>query len=354
MTTRHHPLTEQADALRSLGRVDRAKELLARRLAEDPEDSAAWCGLAHCHWDAREITEVLTTTGEALRIAPEYMDALLLRAYALRRVGRCDEALAAAEEAVRLRPDAWQSHAVLSDALTAWEPRRPESLEAARQAVRLSPEEVGPYQALWGIAALSDLPEPRDRAVAEVLRIDPGNSWALARQAAARELRPDTALRDVTDGYATALAANPEDTGLRMGLYRSVFRMLRGTRWLAVLSLVMAALAVDIFPDEGGAKEMPLPLTTRLWALTLMAAAWGFGAWRRYRRLRTGVRMGMWELVRELFWARLVLAQATWGTLCALSILLVPWTARGIPQVLFWTGLTPIALTIWFDRPRTR
>ncbi|MFD9606833.1 hypothetical protein [Streptomyces sp. NPDC059970] len=31
-----------------------------------------------------------------------------------------------------------------------------------------------------------------------------------------------------------------------------------------------------------------------------------------------------------------------------------PWTDRGVPQVLFWVGLVPTLLTIWFDRPRTQ
>ncbi|MFC9246407.1 tetratricopeptide repeat protein [Streptomyces sp. NPDC057136] len=353
MTTQH-PLTEQAVALNSLGRTDQAKELLARRLAEDPEDSVAWRELARCHWDMREFEEVLTTTGEALRIAPDDGDALILRAYGLRRSGRPDEALAAAEDAVRLLPETWQAYAALSETLMAWPPRRPESLKAAEQAVRLGPEAVGAHYALWKIAMVSGLRELRDGAVRETLRIEPDNSWALGEQASIQEHRLGVKLGEVTDGYATALSAAPDDTSLRAGLHRAVFRMLRGTRWLAVLSLVMAALAVDIFPDEGEGKAMPLPLGTRLWALTLIAAAWGFGAWRRYRKLRTGVRLSMLELVRGHFWARLVLVQAMWGTLCALPMLLVPWTERGIPQALFWTGLIPILLTIWFDRPRTR
>ncbi|WP_405685604.1 hypothetical protein [Streptomyces sp. NBC_00057] len=60
------------------------------------------------------------------------------------------------------------------------------------------------------------------------------------------------------------------------------------------------------------------------------------------------------SLLRRMFRARLVLVQAVLGTLCAVAIAAVPWTGRSVPQVLFWVGLVPTLLTIWFDRPRTR
>lgn len=70
-----HPLVEQAGALIDIDRIDDARALLARRLAEDPTDAAAWVSLADCHLVDREYEEVLTATGEALALAPEYFDA---------------------------------------------------------------------------------------------------------------------------------------------------------------------------------------------------------------------------------------------------------------------------------------
>lgn len=67
-----------------------------------------------------------------------------------------------------------------------------------------------------------------------------------------------------------------------------------------------------------------------------------------------GVQLSVRSLVRRMFWARLVLVQAVLGTLCAVAVAAVPWTDRGVPQVVFWVGLGPTLLTIWFDRPRTR
>lgn len=99
--------------------------------------------LARCHLREREFEDVVTTTGEALRIAPQDCDAWIVRMYGLRRTGRRDEALAAAQEAVRIAPQSWQAVDALAEAVSAWQPRWPEVLELAQTAVRLAPEEAG-------------------------------------------------------------------------------------------------------------------------------------------------------------------------------------------------------------------
>lgn len=85
-----------------------------------------------------------------------------------------------------------------------------------------------------------------------------------------------------------------------------------------------------------------------------MGAVWGFGAWRRYRGLRAGVRMSLWSLVRRVGWARLVVAQSAWCTLTAVVIDSMPWSERTVPQVLFWVALVPTLLTVWFERAAIR
>ncbi|MDF6044068.1 tetratricopeptide repeat protein [Streptomyces sp. JH14] len=354
MSTTGQDLTEQASALLSLDRVDEAKELLARRLAQDPEDVRAWAKLARCHLRVKEYDKVVEATGAALAIDPEYVDALIVRTYGMRRTTRPDESLAAAQEAVRLAPLMWQSHVALAEALGAWQPRWPEVLEAAQEAVRLGPEETAAYYALWKASLLNGRGDITALAVRETLRIDPTDAWALQEHADRQARAPGVRPKKQAEVYASALAADPASDRMRMGLDRAVFQMLRGTRWLAVLSLVLAGGAIDLFPSDGDGPGLPLPLGTRLYALALIGVIWAFGAWRRYRKLRAGVRLSVRSLVRRMFWARLVLAQAVLGTLCAVAIVAVPWTDRGVPQVVFWVGLGPTLLTIWFDRPRTR
>ncbi|WP_308129950.1 tetratricopeptide repeat protein [Kitasatospora aureofaciens] len=360
--TAPHPLVVQASALMDLGRYDDARALLARRLAEDPTDVQGWVHLASCHWSLGDHEDLLTATGEALALDPEHFDAHWLRAYGMRRLLRPDEALAEAHEAIRIEPQRWQGYAALSEALGAWQPRWPEAFDAAATAVRLGPDSVGAHYALWKAALLNGRVDVRRQAVREALRIDPQNAWALkdraddaAWAAAAPPLTGAGAkLPAAAEAYATALAADPQADGLRKGLDAAVFRMLRGTRWLALVCLVIAALAARLFPTGDDPTALPGPLGTRLYALALMAAVWGFGAWRRYRRMRSGVKQGLWSLVRRVGWARLVVGQSAWCTFTGVVIVTVPWSERSVPQVLFWVALVPTLLTVWFERAAMR
>lgn len=136
---------------------------------------------------------------------------------------------------------------------------------------------------------------------------------------------------------------------------RPTYRLLRGTRWLALICLAAAGAMIDLFPQDGEApRELPVPFGNRLWVLAIMAAIWGFGAWRRYRRLRAGVQLNVPSLIRRGRWARIVLCQAAWAMLCALLISQVPWTDRSAPQVLFWAGLVTTLVTISYDHGKKR
>ncbi|MGK5642983.1 tetratricopeptide repeat protein [Streptomyces sp. URMC 126] len=361
MTT-PHPLVDQAAALLDLGRLDEARTLLARRLAEDPADVYGWVYLAQCHKMPEEYEEALAATGEALALAPEQYDAHFIRAHALRRLGRPDEALAEAHETIRIDPRGWQGFAALSEALGAWQPRRPEAFDAAVTAVELDPDSIGARYALWKAALLNGRADVTRQAVDEILRIDPHNAWALAERAdyaAAEAAAPPLTgagakLRAAADAYVTALAADPQADELRRDLDGTLFRILRGTRWLALLCLVIALQAGRIFPTGDDPTSLPSPLGSRLYALVLMAAVWGFGAWRRYRRMRVGVRLSMWSLIRRYGWARLVIGQAVWCTLVAVVTVTVPWSERLVPQVLFWVSLVPTLLTMWIERALLR
>ncbi|MFB7913932.1 translation initiation factor IF-2 [Streptomyces sp. NPDC056061] len=354
MTASRNVLTEQASALYSLGRIDEAKALLAKQLTASPEDFRGWTELGRCHYRLDDHEQALMAAAAALSLEPGYVDALIVRAYALRRLARIDECLATAQEAVRIAPQLWQTHAARAEALNAWQPRWPEVLEAAQEAVRLAPEETGAHYALWKAATLNGRSDLTDLAVREMLRIDPNDSFALDRRTEKELATPGMRNGRRAEVYASALAADPASDRMRAGLDGAVFQMLRGTRWLAVLSLLLAGVAVDLFPSEDDIRELPLPLGTRVYVLLLIGLLWAFGAWRRYRKMRAGVRLSVRSLLRRMFWARLVLVQAVLGTLCAVIIVAVPWTARDAPQVVFWAGLAPTLLTIWFDRPRTR
>ncbi|MFD7394988.1 hypothetical protein ACFV60_08080 [Streptomyces virginiae] len=77
-------------------------------------------------------------------------------------------------------------------------------------------------------------------------------------------------------------------------------------------------------------------------------------AWRRYRRMRSGVQLSLWSLVRRLGWAKLIVGQAARCTLVAVVVVTVPRSERLVPQVLFWVALVPTRLTVWSERAAIR
>ncbi|EFL26186.1 translation initiation factor IF-2 [Streptomyces himastatinicus ATCC 53653] len=352
-TGTEHPLTAQAAALIELDRYDQAKELLARRLAGDPDDVRAWARLAVCHNHAEDFEDALHAAQEALRRAPEDFATHRIRSYALRRLGRADEAVAAAREAVRILPDHWAGYVTLSEALIGqreWS----QMYEAAVTAVRLGPEETETHHGLWRAALVTGRQDVCDQAVREVLRLDPSNAWALQQVATRKAAAKDAKLPEVAQGYAQALAAAPGNEGLRKGLEGTLFRMVRGTRWLALLCLLIAVLTARVFPTEDDPTALPAPLGTRLYALVLMGVVWAVGAWRAYRKLPQGAKLGVWSLVRREFWVKVSLYEAVWSMLCAVLIVIVPWTDRLFLQVLTHAGWVPPLITIWFERAALR
>ncbi|WP_137989372.1 tetratricopeptide repeat protein [Streptomyces vilmorinianum] len=352
MTT--HPQVQQARLLYEMCRPEQSHELIGRRLAEDPDDHQAWVVLGQCLLTLGRPSEALAAGLESLRLEPEYLDAHFVRGVALRRLGRLPEADAAQRQAIRIDPDAWGPRRQLAELLLELAPDRPEeALREAREAVRIGPDEAQPWETMYRVASFHERTETAEEAVRQLLRIDPTHTVAVTVSTEREAARPGTSAAKAADTYAAGLAAAPGSDQLRKELDKAVYRMLRGTRWLALLCLVMAGVTADIFPSDGQEpKELPIHLGTRLWAVCLMAAVWGFGAWRRYRRMRTGAQLTVRALVRREFWPRVVLGQATLATLCALLIVAVPWTDRLVPQILFWLGLVPNLLSITHDRDK--
>jgi len=374
VTTAQHPAVERADLLIDLERYDEARELLAERLAEDPEDIRAWVKLARSHLagDEPDGPLALEATQRALTLDSSDIGAIIMHAHALRAAGRFLETEDVLREAIRLDPENWYGHALLANWL--WRIRAirsgranggqirredqdaalREAGELAQEAIRLGPEEVYAYEVAWLIADMAGNRTVADQLDEAILRLDPQHPKALARRTRKAADAPGVPAAQAATLYADALAAAPDSETMRQGLDEASYRLLRGVRWLALLCLALAGVGVDLFATEGGTqRELPLPLGQRLWDLVPMAVVWALGALLRYRRLRSGIRVNLRSLVRRRVWARIVLGQAAWAMLCALLVVEVPWTERTVPQVLFWAGLLPTLATMWFDRRKT-
>ncbi|WP_052851324.1 tetratricopeptide repeat protein [Streptomyces avicenniae] len=366
---------ERAEALMSLRRYEEARDLLARHVAEAPDDAVAWTELARCHSHVSSPREGVAATGEALRLDPANLNALVLHGTLLQRSGAgLEKAMEPLREAVRIRPDFWGGWSVLADytfrhsmlqvarsgglsVLTHQDvaPVAAEAAGMADEAIRLAPEEVRPYEVRQSIAELSGdtaTAEAMDRAI---LRLDPTHADALSRQTRRMTNAPGVRASQAADVIADGLGAAPDSPEMRSALDAATYRLLRGTRWLALLCLAFTGVALGVGPgDEGTVPELPLSLGQRVWDVCVFAAIWAVGALLRYRRRRKGVRLNVRSLLRRDGWARLAAGQAVAVTVCAVVTVLIPWSEPDVPRVIFWTVLVATLLTMYLDRPRLR
>ncbi|ATL32976.1 tetratricopeptide repeat protein [Streptomyces formicae] len=368
-----HPTVEQARALLELERYDQAGALLGRRLAEDPGDIRAWVSIGYCHLNTDRAEQAKEAAAEALKLDPEDYGALRLSAQAMVRDDGWLHVQPVLRELIRIAPQDPFAYAMLADAV--WRAAlvryakesgarqlstqdidrlSGEAAELAMEALRLGPEDVYVHEIAHRIASMAGNGTVAQQLDEAILRIDPTHAEALARQTKRAAEAPGVGAGQAADLYADALAADPGSPVMRQQLDHATYRLLRGTRWLAVICVLAAGAMVNLFPsaDDPG-PELPIPVGQRLWVLVVMAAIWTFGAVRRYRRLRAGVQLNVRSLIRRGRWARIVMAQAAWAMLCALLIAEIPWTDRSVPQLVFWAGLVPTAATIWFDRKKT-
>ncbi|MFE3883148.1 tetratricopeptide repeat protein [Streptomyces lydicus] len=369
---------EQARNLFDFERYEQARAVLAQHLAEHPDDRRAWIQIGYCHLKTEQPDEALHAADEALKLAPEDFFALILRAKALTCIP--DRAWREAEpvlrEAVRADPHHWYGYTMLADAVCRMSMVRyaqangsgfpppheraqvfREAADLAAEALRLAPEEIYAHEIAHQVATFSLNTTLADQLDHAILRLDPTHTEALARQTQKAANAPGVKAARAADLYATGLAAAPDSAKMQRGLDQATYRMLRGVRWPALLCVGFAGsmLDLDMFVREGEvARELPLPVGQRLWFLVPVTAIWIVGALVRYRRRRAGVQLTVWSLIRRRRWPRIVLAQAAWAMLCALLIAQIPWEERTLPLILFWAGLAPTLATIWFDRKKTR
>lgn len=333
-------------------RPEEAREAVGRHLAENPDDHQAWSLLGQCLLTLGQYSEAFAAALESLRLEPGFLDAHFVRGYALRHLGRLEEAEAAQRLAIRIDPCAWGPRRQLAELMLELAPDRPEeALEHAEVAVREGPEDTYTWVTMHKVATFHERTELADEAIRQILRVDPTHTLAVTVSTEREAAKAGTSAARAAELYAGGLAAAPHSDALR--------RTSTGPSTGCSAAPDGSPCSVWSWPPSpstsssgGEAKELPVHLGTRLWALTLMAVVWGFGAWRRYRRLRTGAQLTVFALVRRSFWPRVVLGQAAWATLCALLLVALPWSERTVPQVLFWLALVPNLLSISHDRDK--
>ncbi|MCS7316443.1 MAG: tetratricopeptide repeat-containing glycosyltransferase family protein [Bryobacterales bacterium] len=137
---------DHADALHLLGVLraqtgnpTAAAALIARAIARNPLAPAYHNNLGNVMQELGRLEESLLCYEEALRLAPDYFEALVNRGNALNKLDRFPEAICCYLEAQRLRPDDPSAYVNLARALVE-ESLLEDALACADQALRLDPE----------------------------------------------------------------------------------------------------------------------------------------------------------------------------------------------------------------------
>jgi tetratricopeptide (TPR) repeat protein len=201
----------RVEMLCDLERWAEARGLLGPLLAADPENHTAWCLLARCHLGLDQSEQALIAAHRAASLAPDEEWPHRLSSFATSKLGRHDEAVKAAREAVRLEPSFWQTHARLAGAAGQHALGKDEAVRAAEWALALAPNEPQVQLIYGSIAASQGRREVAERAYRKALELDPQSSGA-HHLLAALQLRRRTGLIGLAraaTGFATALSTDP-------------------------------------------------------------------------------------------------------------------------------------------------
>lgn len=286
----------RARNLVALDKDAQARDLLARVLAEDPENAEALCLMAQSCLGLRDKLGAVRAARAACRADPESEWACRLLALALARNRRADEAVWAATRAVQLEPGSWRTHVVRAEVDTILRAVTPTTESAAREAVRLAPHEAECHRQLGVVLLERKRYREARAALSEALRLDPQD--AAARNDLARiDVRKRWNVGRAAAGFAAAAALDPTEqvaahnltvagaTGLRVVhliLAADLFTLGRaasqhnGNRALAGAAFAAAAVALTAFGFLvwRGARPRTLHLLAVVLRRDRMLAAW--------------------------------------------------------------------------------
>jgi Flp pilus assembly protein TadD len=180
---------DRAAKLSASGRRRKAVALLRSTAESHPGSPEVWCRLAAALLDRGDAAAALVAVHRAMSLGGDRAWAHRLAGKALSRLGRHEEAVAAARQAVRAAPSDWRCRIALAEAFGAagsW----PDAVDAAAQAVRYQPDHVRPYLVLGDAARRTGDLATAERAYRTAMRRKPGDPRVRAELARLRQADP--------------------------------------------------------------------------------------------------------------------------------------------------------------------
>jgi tetratricopeptide (TPR) repeat protein len=167
------PRLRRAETLCDLGRFADAVPVIAQEIGKTPRDAAAWCLMARAQLGSERAAAALQAAEAAVSLEPANATPHRLASLALGALGRNEEAVAAAEQATRCEPSAWQGYARLAHSLAELRGRLSEAQDAADRALALMPDDPGPHMASGAVALAAGRREDAAAAFCAALAVDP-------------------------------------------------------------------------------------------------------------------------------------------------------------------------------------
>jgi tetratricopeptide (TPR) repeat protein len=312
---------ERASALYELRRFPEAAGLLRQAIASEPQNPAAWSLLAAAELSAGNHDSGLKAAERAIPLVPDAEWPQRLAAQALRLLGRTEESIRHAREAVRLDPDSWQSHTTLARSLAMDNSNLPEAREAAGRAIALAPNHAEAHITAGVVAAAAKDRSDAEASFRQALSIDPQNSVAhseLARmRMGGRHHTNPVGLADAATGFATSVQVDPRSGHGRRNLE-------------VVLRVFLAKASYFIFIDAyliariGSSSSPP---AARLLPILLLAIPAGY-AQRFITRLSGDLRKYLLRLLTHDRKIGLAVSLDALAVACLIAAALVPQSVR--------------------------
>lgn len=299
-------------------RVRHTRALLGAGAEQTSADVRTWCLLASARLDAGDADGALEAASTARGMAVEDPWPHSLAARALAQQGRAPDAVAAAEQALRLQPDAWQHQALLALALNRLPAAHERCWQHAAQAVRLAPQQAAAHLTMGVVAHTGRHVSQARQAYEATLRLDP--ACVLAREHLAMLDLSTGRSREAMRGMQAAAQA-----GGRPGLplepvTQLVERLLGRFSWTVVLQLLVLGRLSDRLTPAAGVLAL---LTS---ALVLGVSLAGADRALLLAAVRAQPHLRLWAgclTAAALLAAMLPLAGARTGLLAGIAVVLV-------------------------------
>src|SRR5438876_2422217 len=168
----------QAQALLGKGDLKQGTEMLERAEKSLKNNPLIKYQLALAYVQGRNTTQAMNELEQAVKIAPKYVDAIVLLAQLRLRAGDPQSIIAPLESALQLRPDVTQIRTLLTDAYQAVG-RSDDAASLFRQQIKKTPEDSQSYLVLGVILKQQKKNDESRKAFEKAIELNPQNVVAI-------------------------------------------------------------------------------------------------------------------------------------------------------------------------------